>query len=97
MKITVRERTREVTAREFILACERKGAAIKRGWFRLSSTDSRAQLILAASPELEAAVLLELSKADGEIRGFLAERTAILRAEGCPHSAMDAARCLTGR
>jgi hypothetical protein len=97
MKITIGEETREVTAREFILACNRKGAQIKRNWFRLSCADCRAQLILAASPELEAAVLLELAKTDGEIRDFLAERAAILWTEGLPYSATDAAKALIGR
>ena len=97
MKITVKGRTREVTALEFISSCNRRGTAIKRDWFRLSCADERARVLLDASPELEAAVLLELSGADGEIRDSLAEREAILWVEGLPRSAMDAARVMTGR
>jgi hypothetical protein len=97
MKVTIGEETREVITSEFISACNRKGIAIKQDWFRLSCDDERARAILAASPELEAAILLELSKTDREVRDFLAERSAILWAEDCPHSAIDAARALTGR
>ena len=97
MKITIKGRTMEVTVLEFISACNRQGTAIKRDWFRLSCADERARTILDASPELEAAVLLELSKTDGEVRDFLMERAAILWAEGCPHSATDAAKALIGR
>ena len=97
MKITIKGRTRDVTALEFISACNRRVTAIKRDWFRLSCADERARTILDASPELEAAVLLELSKTDGEVSGFLMERAAILWVEGLPHSATDAARALTGR
>jgi hypothetical protein len=97
MKITIKGRTREITALEFISACKRRGAAIKRDWFRLSCADERARTILDASPELEAAVLLELSKTDGEVRDFLMERAAILWAENCSHSAADAAKALIGR
>jgi hypothetical protein len=96
-KITIGEETREVTAREFILACNRKGIKIKRHWFRPFCDDERAQAMLGASPELEAAVLLELSKGDGDIKDALSERMAILWVECSPHSAMDAARALTGR
>jgi hypothetical protein len=97
MMITIGEETREVTALEFISACNRRGAAIKRNLFRLSCDDERGQAILDVSPELEAAVLLELAKTDGEVRDSLGERIAILWVEGLPHSAMDAAKALVGR
>jgi hypothetical protein len=97
IKITIGEETREVTAREFVLACSRKGIEIKRHWFCPFCDDKRAQAMFDASPELEAAILLELSKGDGEIKDALSERMAILWVEGSPHSAMDAARALTGR
>jgi hypothetical protein len=97
MKITIKGKTREVTALEFISACKRRGATIKRDWFRLSCADERARTILDASPELEAVILLELSKTDGEVRDFLMERAAILWVEGCPHSETDAAKAMIGR
>jgi hypothetical protein len=97
MKVSIGYETREITAREFILACTRKGVEIKRNWFRPFCDDSRAQAILDASPELEGAVLLELSKTDCEVKDALTERAALLWAEGCPYSAPHAARALTGR
>jgi hypothetical protein len=97
MKITIGDETREVTALGFISSCSRRGVEIKRNWFRPFCGDGLAQAILDASPELEAAVLLELSKTDGEARDAISERVAILWLEGGPHSAADAARALTGR
>jgi hypothetical protein len=97
MKVSIGEETREVSAREFVSACAREGVEIKRNWFRPFCDDKRAQAILGASPELEAAVLLEISKTDGEVKDALAERAALLWAEGCPYSASHAARALTGR
>ena len=95
--VTIGGETRKISAMEFISACKRRGAAIKRDWFRLSCADERARTILDASLELEAAVLLELSRTDSEVRDFLMERAAILWAGNCPHSATDAAKALIGR
>jgi hypothetical protein len=97
MKIKIGDETREVTALWFISACNRRGVGIKLDWYRPFCGDGRAQAILGASPELGAAVLLELSKTDGEARDAISERVAILWLEGGPHSAADAARALIGR
>jgi hypothetical protein len=97
IKVTIGEETRDISAREFISACERRGIGIRLDSCRPVCGDKSGQAILDASPELEAAVLLEMAASDTGARDALKERMAILWTEGLPHSAMDAARAMTGR
>lgn len=97
MKVRIGCEVREVSALEFIESCKCRGVGINRGWYRPFCANGHAQAILDASPELEADVLIALAKEDIEVRDALKERMAILWVEGLPHSAMDAAKALTGR
>jgi hypothetical protein len=97
MRVKIGGEAREVSACEFIESCERKSVEIKRDWYRPFCEHPQAQAILDASPELEAAILLEMAKNDSEIRDALMERKAILLAENLPCRTMDAARALTAR
>ena len=97
MRVTIGEETREVTAREFVSACNRSGTAIKLDLFRPVCDHEQARAILDASAELEAALLIEMAAGYAEIRDALKERMAILWVEGLSHSSMDATRAMIGR
>jgi hypothetical protein len=97
LKVRIGCEVREVSALEFIESCKCRGVEIKRDWYRPFCAHEQAQAILDASPDLEADVLIALAKDDIEVRDALKERITILWVEGLPHSAMDAARALTGR
>jgi hypothetical protein len=96
-RVKIGGEAREISASEFIGSCKRRGVEIKRACYRPFCANPQAQAILGASPELEAAVLIELARTNGEIRDALMEREAILAAENLPCHAMDAARALIGR
>jgi hypothetical protein len=96
-RVKIGGESRDVSPSEFIRFCEHKGVEIKYACYRPFCAHLQAQAILDASPELEAAVLIEMARADGEIRDALMEREAILAAENLPCRAMDAARALIGR
>lgn len=102
MEITVRigNEERTTTAVQFIDICARQGVGIELDdWFRFrlcghDDLATQARRLLDASPELSAAVLLELARDNSILADALAEREAILWAEGEPCEVIDVARAL---
>jgi hypothetical protein len=97
MRVEIGNESREITATEFIAACKRNGVEIQLHSYRPFCARHDAQAILEASPELEAAVLIELAKTNREIFDALKEREAILWAGNLPHSLQKTARALMGK
>ena len=93
---------RLVSGDEFLSSCERWGVRARGdGWGRVvlsgpSPHVERGRVLLAASPELEAAVLLELAKGDANLRDILEERRAIRWADGLSDDLESAALVTVG-
>jgi EAL domain-containing protein (putative c-di-GMP-specific phosphodiesterase class I) len=103
IRVTVGTETRIITPLQFMDSCEKRGVQAEVGdWFNVrlcghGDVTRKFKKLLEASPELEAAVLIELAKANGELLDALAEREAILFIEGLPHESIDVALAMTVR
>ncbi|NLL36541.1 MAG: hypothetical protein GX256_03340 [Fretibacterium sp.] len=91
---------RVVTSEEFLASCGCAGVGLKvNHWGRVilcgqSIPVAQARGLLRASRELEAAVLMKLAEKDRALSELMAERAAILWANGLPDSPFDAALAL---
>ena len=88
------------TGAGFLTSCRLRGIRARvSSWGRVvllghPRVVDQARRILRTSPELEAAVLLELAEWDKALLDLLEERAAILWADGLPDSPLDAALSL---